>query len=198
MASHGRLVAGRRPTLARRRRLPHDLRYVPRGTEVLQVYGESVVGVIANARMKTGMLKSECWFLVVTTHRLLGAHVTDELLKRVIEQARAQAKASGSGFFGQWGAQLKVSFGMAQRYLAMDPEAIVGETPGNWALYPGQVSWIKVEDKSRPRGEDDEQDYLRITIATPGGQGTYDTDGNSPNRDQARALLYRVFGPIIH
>jgi hypothetical protein len=170
---------------------------VPEGTEVLEVYGESVVGVIPNARMKTGMLKSECWFLVVTTHRLLGAHVTDELMKHVVEQARAQAKASGSGFFGQWGAQLKVSFGMAQRFLAMDPEAIIRETPGNWALYPGQVSWIKVEDKTRQQGDDNEIDYLRVTIATPGGQGTYDTDGNSPNRRQAQELLYRIFGPIV-
>jgi hypothetical protein len=162
------------------------------------VYGESVVGVIPNARMKTGMFKSECWYLVVTTHRLIGAQVTDQLMKYVIEQARAQAKATGSGFFGQWGAQLKVSFGMSQRFMAMDPEAIIAEIPGNWALYPGQVSWIKVEDRSRPRGDDDDQDYLRITIATPGGQGAYDTDGNNPDRRQAQGLLARLFGPIVH
>jgi hypothetical protein len=160
------------------------------------MYGEAVVGVIPNARMKTGMMHSECWFLVVTTHRLLGAQVTPELMKRVVEQARSQAKAGGSGFFGQWKAQLEISFGMAKHYLAMDPEAIVRETPGNWALYPGQVGWIKVETKSRPSG-DDEQDFLRITIATPGGQGVYETDGNSPNRDQAGGLFYRLFGPIL-
>ena len=160
--------------------------------------GEAVVGVIPNARMKTGMFKSECWFLVVTTHRLLGAKVDNDLLKRVIEQSRAQAKAGGAGFFGQWKAQLQISFGMAQHYLAMDPEAIVRETPGNWALYPGQVGWIKVDKESRTTGEDSEQEYLRITIATPGGQGVYDTDGNNPNRDQARGLFYRLFGPIVH
>ena len=162
------------------------------------MYGEAVVGVIPNARVKTGMFKSECWFLVVTTHRLLGAQVDTDLLKRVVEQARAQAKAGGAGFFGQWKAQLQVSFGMAQHYLAMDPEAIVRETPGNWALYPGQVGWIRVENRSRPSGEDDEQTFLHITIATPGGQGVYETDSDNPNRDQARGLLYRLFGPIIH
>ena len=164
-----------------------------------EVVYESVVGVIPNARIKTGMLKSEMWFLVVTTHRLLGAQISGDLVKAVVEQARAQAKASGKGFFGQWGAQLNASFHMAQRYLAMPPEAILAETRGNWALYPGQVSWIRVERKSRGGDEDSPSvDYLRITIATPGGSGAYETDDENPRQNEARNLLYRLFGPIIH
>jgi hypothetical protein len=161
------------------------------------LYGEVVVGVIPNARMKSGMFKSECWALVITTHRLLGAHVTNDLLKLVIEQARAQAKAGGAGFLGQWKAQLGVSFGFAQRYMRMDPEFIVRETPGNWALYPGQVSGIHVERRSRAQGEDNDIDYLRISISTPGGTGTYDTDTETPAFNDVRGLLYRLFGPVV-
>lgn len=160
---------------------------------------ETVLGAIPNARIKTGMLKSENWVLVVTDQRLLGARVTDDLVKAVAEQARAQAKASGSGFFGQWGAQIKSGFALGQRYCSMSPEAILAETPGNWALWPGQASAIKVEHKSRSAGGDDDSsvDYLRITIETPGGKGSYDTNDDKPGQREVQALLARVFGPIV-
>ncbi|MGD0018960.1 MAG: hypothetical protein ABSD62_06860 [Candidatus Limnocylindrales bacterium] len=160
---------------------------------------ETVLGAIPDARIKTGLLKSESWVLVVTDRRLLGARITDALMKSIVEQARAQAKASGSGFFGQWGAQLKASFALGQRYCAITPEAILAETPGNWALLPGQVSSIKVERKSRNSGGDNdtEIDYLRITIETAGGKGTYETNDDKPGQGEVQALLARTFGPVV-
>lgn len=158
---------------------------------------EMVLGAIPNARIKTGLLKSESWVLVLTDQRLLGARVTDELIKYVVEQARAQAKASGSGFFGQWGAQIKAGFALGQRYSAMTPAAILAETPGNWALWPGQVTSIKVQDASRSSGDEMETDYLRITIETPGGKGTYETSDDRPGRREVQALLARTFGPAV-
>jgi len=160
---------------------------------------ETVLGVIPDARIKTGMLKSETWVLIVTDQRLLAARTTDELIKNVAMAARAQAKASGSGFFGQWGAQIKASFAVAQRYGAMTPEAILAETPGNWALWPGQASSIKVERKSRSAGGDDESsiDYLKITIEAAGGKGVYETNDDKPSQREVQALLARIFGPIV-
>ncbi len=102
---------------------------------------ETVLGAIPDARIKTGLLKSEAWVLVVTDQRLLGARVTDELMKHVVEQARAQAKASGSGFFGQWGAQIKSSFTLGQRFCAMTPEGDPGRDAGELGALarPGQL-----------------------------------------------------------
>ena len=94
---------------------------------------ETVLGAIANARFKTGMFKAEKWILVVTDQRLLGARLSDEVVRGIVDQARA----SGAGFFGKRGAQLKAAFAIGQRYCAMAPEAILAETPGNWALWPG-------------------------------------------------------------
>jgi hypothetical protein len=159
---------------------------------------ETVLGTIPDARIKTGLLKSETWVLVVTDQRLLGARVTDELMRAVTEQARAQAKASGSGFMGQWGAQIKAGFTLGQRYGTMTPDAILAETPGNWALSPGQVSSIKVERKSRGGGEDGPDiDYLRITIETPGGKGSYETNDDKPGQREVQAMLARTFGPVV-
>jgi hypothetical protein len=158
---------------------------------------ETVLGAIPDARIKTGLLKSESWVLVVTDQRLLAARITDELMKSVVEQARAQAKAAGSGFFGQWGAQLKASFALGQRYSAMTPEAILAETPGNWALLPGQVTSIKVQRASRAGGDEVEIDYLKITIETPGGKGSYETNDDKPGQREVQALLARTFGPLV-
>jgi len=160
---------------------------------------ETVLGAIADARIKTGMLKSERWALVVTDQRLLAARISDDVVKMIAEQARAQAKAAGSGFMGQWGAQLKASFALGQRYCAMTPEAILAETPGNWALWPGQVGSIKVERKSRGAGgdNDDTIDYLRITIEAAGGKGAYETTDDKPGQREVQALFARTFGPIV-
>jgi hypothetical protein len=89
------------------------------------------------------------------------------------------AEASGSGFFGQWGAQLKA------------------ETPGNWALYPGPVSSIEVEHKSRGDSGDTDIEYLKITIETPGGKGSYETNDDRPGQREVQALLARTFGPAV-
>ncbi len=159
---------------------------------------EKVVGVIPDARIKTGFLKSEEWVLVVTDQRLLGARMTDELRKRAVAEAKAGAKASGSGVFGQWGAQIKARYNIGQRYLVMTPEQILSETPGNWAMAPGQVKEIKVEKKSRGGGEDGPDiDFLRITIDTPAGKGVYETNDDKPGQKEVKEMLGRLFGPAV-
>jgi hypothetical protein len=160
---------------------------------------ETVVGVIPDARIKTGMFKSEEWVLVVTDQRLLGARLTDELKKQVVAEAKAEAKASGKGLLRQWGAQIKASFSVGQRYLAMTPEQILAETAGNWALLPAQVKQIKVEKKSRGGAGDDgpDIDFLRITIETAAGKGTYETNDDKPGQKEVKEMLGRVFGSAV-
>jgi hypothetical protein len=157
---------------------------------------ETVLGAIPDARIKTGLLSSASWVLVVTNQRLLGALVSDGLMKSAVEQAKAQAKAFRHGQAGGW---LPASAGLllAQRYCAMAPQAILAETPGNWALWPGQVSSIKVERASRSAGDETEIDCLRIVIETPGGKGVYDTNEEKPDQREAQALLARTFGPVV-
>ena len=80
----------------------------------------------------------------------------------------------------------------------MAPEAILAETPGNWALLPGQVSSIKVERQVAAGGDDGPDfDFVKITIETPGGKGTYETDDDRPGQREVQALLARTFGPAV-
>jgi hypothetical protein len=177
-------IAGRRPAHSR------DVTW---GREVI---AETVLGAVPDARIRTGLFSSASWVLVVTNQRLLGALVPDGLMKYAVEQARAQAKAFRHGHAGGW---VPASAGLllAQRYCAMTPPAILAETPGNWALWPGQVSSIKVERSSRSAGDETEIDCLRIVIETPGGKGVYDTNDDKPSQREVQALLARTFGPAV-
>ena len=162
---------------------------------------EMVIGVIPCAKTKTGMFSTAAYTLVVTNYRIILARMTNDLVKQNIEQVRAQAKSQGAGFFGQWGAQLKASFSFAQRYLAMYPAAILAESPGNTAVPPFEVRQIHVERKWRSSGGDNDNDndqpYLRITIEAIAGKTTYETDGETPSLNDAKALLWRTFGGLV-
>ena len=80
----------------------------------------------------------------------------------------------------------------------MPVEAILAETPGNWALIPGQVSSIRVERKTRSGGDDAaDVDYLKITIEIGAAKGVYETADESVRQNDARAMLAHIFGPIV-
>jgi hypothetical protein len=160
---------------------------------------ETVIGIIPTARIKTGMFSSKAYTLVFTNRRLILAEATKQLVTAEIERSRAAAKGQGGGFFSQWGAQLKTSFSFGAQYLSMHPEAILAETPGNGALTPADVREIKIERKSRSAGGDSdmETDFLKITIEASTGKHTFETDGEKPKRDDARAMAAAVFGPAV-
>lgn len=158
---------------------------------------ERIVGVIPQARTKTGMFSSKQYTLVFTTHRLLMAEVTKAATTAATEQARNRARETGSGFMGQWGAQLSSAVSFGQHYLAWTPEAILAETPGNGALTPAEIRSLTVDRKARTVGAGDDADsenYLRITIETAAWKRTFDTDHEHPSRDEARALVAALIG----
>jgi len=76
---------------------------------------------------------------------------------------------------------------------------IFAESPGNGFVDPSQVRQLKVERKWRSAGSDDDnsQAYLRIIIETTAGKTTYDTDGETPNANDAKLLFSRTFGPLV-
>ena len=76
---------------------------------------------------------------------MILAQVTKDLLNRAVEDARANAKAQGKGFFGQWADQLKGDFAYGQRYFSMQPAQIIAETPGNFAISNNTVTELKLK-----------------------------------------------------
>jgi hypothetical protein len=159
--------------------------------------GEQVVGIIPLARTKTGFFSSKAYTLVFTTHRLILAEARKDLVDAEIARARAEAKAGGSGFLGQVGAQVKVSNRFGMHYAGWDPDSILAETPSNAAFGPADIRALKVDRRSRGVGSDDDiqQDYLHVTLETAAGKRTYDTDFEIPEIAAARALVAALLGP---
>ncbi len=159
--------------------------------------GEQIVGIIPMARTKTGFFSSKAYTLVFTSYRLILAEARKELVDAEIARSRAAAKAGGSGFLGQIGAQIKASNRFGQHYAGWDPDAILAETAANVAFAPPEIRVLKVDRKSRSVGTDDdiEQEYLHITLETAGGKRTYDTDAEEPDVAVARALVTGLLGP---
>jgi hypothetical protein len=81
------------------------------------------------------------------------------MLKDAINQARAQAKAEGKGFFGQWGEQLKASASFAQRYYSMEPSVALKENAGNFDLQNTAVSEVKLSLKTLGNPDNNQKEF---------------------------------------
>lgn len=154
-------------------------------------YGsEAVIGVIMLKKPKSFGRADACTG-VLTNQRFIFAQLTSEMFTAAAQQARDQAKAEGKGFFGQWGDQLKATFAYGQRYLRMQPDAIIAETPGNFALYNNTISEIGLSDKYY---REDQAIYeFDVHIHSTAGRFDYVMDQNS---DYVR-LLKQVYGERV-
>ena len=117
--------------------------------------------------------------------------MTSDMMKVAAQQAREQAKAEGKGFFGQWGDQLKATYGYSRKYLTMPPSAIVAETPGNFELSNSTISEIKLHE--RTRREDQGVYEFEVEIRSAAGKYEFLMDQNG---DYVK-LLKQVYGERV-
>ncbi len=152
--------------------------------------GEATVGVILFRRMKS-MGRYDSYTGVVTTQRMIFAQLTADMLNQAAKQARDQAKAEGKGFFGQWGDQLRGTFGYTNRYLTIPPQTILAETAGNFAIYNSTISEIKVHLKGQHQNDGPREFEAEIQCSS--GNYKYRMAENSEFTD----ILKRVYGERV-
>jgi len=159
--------------------------------------GEQVVGVIPAAQTKVSFLSSKTVALVFTTHRLILAEGTRELVSAEVARAREVAKAGGKNVFGQVGAQLKAGSSWGLQFAGADPDVVLAQVPGNVAYTPADIRELKVERKTRTVGGDDGVDavYLKVTLETRDGKRTFETGSETPPVDEARRMVAWFMGP---
>jgi len=109
---------------------------------------------------------------VITGKRMIFAQITSEMLKDAINMARDKAKAEGKGFFEQWADQLSASFGYVQKYLTMEPSAILSETPGNFDIDNSSIREIKLTRKDISQGNKKIKKY-EFELEIKSSQGKY-------------------------
>ncbi len=129
---------------------------------------------------------------VVTTERMILAQMTAQMLNDAAMQARDKAKAEGKGFFGQWADQLRNTFGFTSRYLTIPPEAILAETPGNFALPNASIDRIDIN--LRGGNQSRQQREFEAHIQSSNGSYKFHMDENSEFTD----TLKTVYGSRVH
>jgi hypothetical protein len=159
-------------------------------SHIPQQDGEATVGAILFRRMKS-MGRYDSYAAVITTQRMIFAQLTADMLNQAATQARDQAKAEGKGFFGQWGDQLRGTFGYTNKYLTMPPQTILAETPGNFAIYNSTISEIKIHLKGQH--ENDGPREFEAEIQCSSGTYKYRMAENSEFTD----ILKRVYGERV-
>lgn len=105
--------------------------------------------------------------------------------------AKERAKSSGKGFLGQWSEQLRATLGYAQRYLNMEPLAILAETSGNFAIENRTIREIKLKLK-RIRKETSFHEF-EIEVHSTSGKFEFRMDENG---DYVK-LLKQAYGERV-
>jgi len=140
--------------------------------------GERTLAIVGNVTQMAGFMgmKQKTYSIVITDRRLIFAELTKERITALVDGARESAKAQGKGFFGQWGAQLGTSFNYQEAYRDMAPEAILAETPGNFAIERPAFKGAKF--KTGTVYDDGRNSPDELVIKHDGGKMTFRVDGN--------------------
>lgn len=141
-----------------------------------RVSSEQIIGAIVLRKPKS-FGRYDTFTGVMTDQRFIVAQMTGDMVKNAAIQAKEQAKAEGKGFWGQWSDQLKASYGYTKRYLAMQPEAIIAETPGNFAINNNTIREIKLKIKHLD-AEGTRKEW-EVEIHSTAGKYEYRMDENS-------------------
>jgi hypothetical protein len=157
---------------------PEPQATVPAPAAAQNTSGEQVTGVLLLRKPKS-LGRYDTFTGVVTSQRFIFAQMTSQMITQAVKDAQQQAKAEGKGFFGQWADQLKASFGYTQRYLTMQPAAILAETPGNYAFDNNMISEIKVNHKKIMSGGEVQRHEFEIELKSSMGNSTFKMDENN-------------------
>jgi hypothetical protein len=156
-----------------------------------EIGSEGVLGAMLLRKPKS-LGRYDSFTGVVTTHRMIFAQMTGEMLKDAAKAAREQAKAEGKGFWGQWSDQLKASFAYSQKYLTMAPSAILSETQGNFAVNNDTIHEIKMKLKHTRQGNMNLHEF-EMEIASGSGKFEFRMD----EKDEYVKLLKQAYGEKV-
>ena len=112
-------------------------------------------------------MRQDSYTMIVTPSRLVFAHVSPQLQKAAVQQAREQAKQQGKGFFGQWGAQLAWMDVLRDQYRRMSMDAVLSQYPGSFVIPRHQIQRVRFKDHY---DQDSGNTTREIILRTAGGK----------------------------
>lgn len=143
-----------------------------------------MLAVIGNLTSVSGLLgtRHQRCSLVITDRRIIFAELSREKLKAVVDQARNEAKNQGKGFFGRWGAEFRAPATFHEAYWRMAPEAILAESPGNFAADRALIEKIRFKIGMPHEGYSNPD---RIIIKTASGTYKLNVGGSLSAAEEA-------------
>jgi hypothetical protein len=150
------------------------------------------MGVLPPGDLRSGLLGMhvESFVLVLTNNRILVAKQTSELMKENARMAKENARQSGKGFFGQWGAVMGSSG--SQRYLQMQPQAILHETAGNYSIPNDQIRSVRIKEN---HDLETSQSEVKLTLNTTSTKIALIY--RQANKKELKQALQQTLGDIV-
>jgi hypothetical protein len=109
---------------------------------------ETIKCIISSLSKPKSWGRSDSYTLIVTDRRSIFAKITQEIMNEAVRDARANAAAEGKGFFGKWASQMKGFYNYAVRYNKLNPDQILQETMGNFAVENSNIRRIRITDNT--------------------------------------------------
>lgn len=110
---------------------------------------------------------TETFNMLLTPNRLVFAVMTTKMMNDAVKDARADAKAEGKGFFGQWGAQLGWLKTVQRQYQSMPIDAILNQYPGSFLISNSEIKKVRFHENT---DDDSGRTESEITIETVRGK----------------------------
>ncbi len=154
--------------------------------------GEPVLGVIAGAQRRKGLLGHQTFSIVVTPQRLVFAEMTQQMMKDAVRQANEEAKREGAGWLGRIAAQMGWLNVMVRRYQAMPVEQALRERPDNFFVLNSHVRKVTIDER-----EDVNTELSSYHLVIEATSDKYDLELKAGRPDEARQLLRGVLGAAV-
>jgi len=158
---------------------------------------EKILGTIPGIYLKGGFFKNKNCTLVVTNKRIIMAEVTKNLLKEEKRRKREELKKEGKGRIKQFLSSLSIYTYFHKRYLNMNPDVIVKESPGNFFLTLDDIKRIKLKRGKvtyDDEGDEFQEPHLLIIVSSSKKEFKFNfsADFNSTKR-----LLSQFYGRTL-
>lgn len=149
-----------------------------------------ITGTIAGLA-KTSLLGGTSYYTIIATPaRLIVVRITDQMLQEQYKKVAEQAKAGGSGFFGQVFAKMGAAVDIwatlreiAKPYASMDPDVVLRQSPENFAIPRQDITFVSlsrqdysktVKDMSGKHAHVQHQYHYHLILTTRNGAFEFD------------------------
>ena len=162
---------------------------------------ETIAGIIPAMHRKSGLLAIKVYNLVLTGRQIIFAEATQQMMNQAVKEAAAEAKASGKGLLARAAETMKSGERVYKKYRQMSPEAILAETPGNFAIDLREIASVRVIQRSglqvrfmiRDDPNRQQRDEMQIKTARETIKLTFAGGGAK----EAKQLLQGLLGNLV-